>query len=347
MGQVLQVNGDYTIKARGNAGSPGGREARITLDTGASNGEVKVIGNLIVEGSTVTVDTSNLAIDDNIIVLNRGEAGPGVTKEVSGIEIDRGPTTNRAAFYYDEFDDSWSIAQRSSSIAEAEVNRGSYTFTNSKLKVSEILTNLNSNLILIGSGTGVVNVGNRNPSNSPLIAHYEDLVLDDDDIPNRRFVLDAIQGQPARQIISDADPGGSPSRIIISDADVNDTDKDGTVVTESEIAVFIDDQELVTFYIDRIEFTDLVIKDNELGQQRVDQNIVLKTLGVGKIEIPYGIQMLQVTSLDLPGVTSGSLNLQARSPDAGNTGLFFVHSNEPLGDELISKRKALVFSMLF
>ena len=353
MGQVVHVNGDYTIKARSNAISDG-REAKITLDTGSTAGEVKVIGNLVVEGSTVVVDTTNLAIEDNIIVLNKNEVGPGVTKEISGIEIDRGtgadPSYNRAAFFFDETDDSWSIGQRLSTISEVEVTASSYSYANTKLKVSSIVTSNNGNLTLIGTGTGVISVGDRNPSNNPLIDNYEDLVLDEDDIPNRKFVLDAIQSQPARQIISDAE-GPSPSRLIISDFDAGDLAWNGATltrtITESEIALYVDNQEMVTFYNDRIEFQDLAITENELGNLNVDQNIVLATQGTGKVEIPYGIEMNQVTSLSLPSPTTGSLNLQARTPSSGtgNAGLWFVHDTDE--DELISKRKALVFSMLF
>lgn len=355
MGQVVHVNGDYTIKARVNA-STLGRESRITLDTGSDNGEVKVIGNLVVEGTTVTVNEANLEIDDNIIVLNRGESDPlnpggnifspggGVTRGVSGIEIDRGPTLDRAAFYYDEFDDAWSIAQRSPAISDIDVDAGSYNFSVSKLKLSTILTNANDNLILINSGTGVVNVGNRNPTDDPLLRNYEDLVLDEDDIPNRKFVLDAIQGQPARQIISDAD-GLTPSRVIISDVDSGDLDKNGIPVTETEIAIFVDNQEMATFFNDRIELRALLIADNVISTVPpfVGSNIVLNT-GDANLETNYALQLNYVTTA-LPGPETNSLILQARAPDAGNTGLFFVHSNDE--DELISKRKALIFSMLF
>lgn len=349
MGQVVHVNGDYTIKARVNA-STLGRESRITLDTGSVNGQIKVIGNLVVDGTTVTVNQANLDIQDNIIVLNKGETGNifspggGVTEGVAGIEIDRGPTLDRAAFYYDEFDDAWVIAQRPSTIAEIDVDAGSYNFSVSKLRLSTILTNSNDNLILINSGTGVVNVGNRNPTADPLLRNYEDLVLDEDDVPNRKFVLDAIQGQPARQIISDAD-GLTPSRVIISDADSGDLDKNGNVVTETEIAVFVDNQQMATFFNDRIRLRALLIDDTAISTigTFIGNNIVLNTASA-KLETNYALQLNYVGTA-LPGAVSNNLILQARVPEAGNTGFFFVHNND--NDELISKRKALIFSILF
>jgi hypothetical protein len=67
MGQVIQVNGDYNIKARSGG--------VITLDTGEGVGYTKVTGNLVVEGDTLTVSAEDLQVNDNIIVLNYGEVG--------------------------------------------------------------------------------------------------------------------------------------------------------------------------------------------------------------------------------------------------------------------------------
>jgi len=50
--------------------------------------------NLTVNGTLTYVNTTDLEIADNIIILNANEAGAGVTLLVSGIEIDRGSLTN-------------------------------------------------------------------------------------------------------------------------------------------------------------------------------------------------------------------------------------------------------------
>lgn len=51
---------------------------------------VTINGNLVVSGTTASINTTNTDIQDNTIVLNKGEAGPGVTTGYSGINIDRG-----------------------------------------------------------------------------------------------------------------------------------------------------------------------------------------------------------------------------------------------------------------
>jgi hypothetical protein len=63
-------------------------------------------GNLTVTGSTTSVETVNSTIEDNIIILNQGEVGDGITEGSSGLEIDRGSLDN-ATLLFNETDDTW------------------------------------------------------------------------------------------------------------------------------------------------------------------------------------------------------------------------------------------------
>ncbi len=63
-------------------------------------------GNLRVLGSTTTVETTNSAITDNIIVLNSGETGVGITQGTSGIQIDRGQAED-VKLVFSEADYAW------------------------------------------------------------------------------------------------------------------------------------------------------------------------------------------------------------------------------------------------
>lgn len=71
---------------------------------------VVINGDLTVSGTTTTLDVNNLAVADNTIILNDGEAGPGVTSGTSGIEVDRGTSTGNARWIWDESTDTW-VAQ--------------------------------------------------------------------------------------------------------------------------------------------------------------------------------------------------------------------------------------------
>ena len=119
MAQLVQTNGDYTIKT--------GEGSKVLFDTGVGIGEVRITGNLIVEGDTLTVEAENLNVNDNVIELNYGETGDGVSLRFAGLQIDRG-TLTPASFFFDEVDDTFNIAKGLD---------GTYNFNDSGLRVSE------------------------------------------------------------------------------------------------------------------------------------------------------------------------------------------------------------------
>ncbi len=81
----------------------------VEATSGTSNfNNVVVAGNLTVQGTTTSIDTANTTIKDNVIVLNNGEIGAGVTLTTSGIEIDRGSLAN-VTFVWNETVDKWTI----------------------------------------------------------------------------------------------------------------------------------------------------------------------------------------------------------------------------------------------
>jgi hypothetical protein len=352
MGQFLRVNGDYNIRA--------GDGAKITLDTGpaVSGGSVRITGNLVVEGDTVNVSTANLNVEDNIISLNVGEVGPGVTLVYSGIEIERGNTTsvtpqNNASFLYDESTDSWILAHGSAP--------GPFNFDASSLRLKQILTNSTTDsgdLTLIGTGTGVVKViGTIN---------YEDQVtaFGDDAIPNKKYVDDAILNNPTFQIVA---PQLQDTRVIIADKNIS-PDLAGTAGSlayftattsyntfgESAVSIIVDGALVGQFYTNRFEVGDLEIGSgadrNEISSRAgiTNENIYVRTQGTGKLQTNYAMQFEKIGTV--PGYVSNNVLLYAAVPGTGTTGVYFVNdSAEPAkqNGELISKNKALVFSMLF
>lgn len=84
MSLTKRIKGDFTIETVDATDT-------ISLVPGVS-GAVVVAGDLTVQGTTTTVESSDLVIVDNVIVLNSGEAGPGITHidGTAGIEISRG-----------------------------------------------------------------------------------------------------------------------------------------------------------------------------------------------------------------------------------------------------------------
>ena len=65
-----------------------------------------VAGNLTVSGTTTTINTETLTVDDNIIVLNNNATGSPT--ENAGIEIERGSSTN-VTLIWEESDNKWTV----------------------------------------------------------------------------------------------------------------------------------------------------------------------------------------------------------------------------------------------
>ena len=57
-------------------------------------GDVRVLGNLTVDGTTTTVNTTNLTIEDNIIELNRNISNNAGMPSYTGIKVNRGQTSS-------------------------------------------------------------------------------------------------------------------------------------------------------------------------------------------------------------------------------------------------------------
>lgn len=86
MSTTKRISGDYTITASGN---------------------VNITGNLVVAGTTTTVNSTDTNIADKVITLNKGESGAGVQGDTfAGIEIDRGSATD-VALRWNDTTDTW------------------------------------------------------------------------------------------------------------------------------------------------------------------------------------------------------------------------------------------------
>ena len=101
MTQTTNIRGDWNI----NSIAP---TDKINFNTS----QVTINGNLIITGNSATVESTNTAITDAVIVLNQGEVGAGVSftyeingnttvGQASGVQIDRGTYPNVAIVYND------------------------------------------------------------------------------------------------------------------------------------------------------------------------------------------------------------------------------------------------------
>jgi hypothetical protein len=321
MSQVLQTNGDYRIKT-----ALGGN---IVLDTGPNIGRVVVTGDFVVEGNTVNVEVANLAVEDNIITVNAGETGNGVTLGYAGIEVDRG-TEDNASLIFDESINTWIIARG---------QNGSYSFSdNSSLKLRSLIitdpTDDTSTDISItnvsDTGAGVEGVLRING-----IPEYEDNVLDDNDIPNKRYVDRSIIEKPTFQIVK------IDSRVTVED--ISDPQRD-SLLLESRVSTVVDSNVMLTAYNNRVEIQNLRFFTNVIENPSTNENIQLKTSGTGRVEFDFAAQFNHTGAVPATVPVATVIYGDEPSPEGGS-GVYFV--NEQVNGELISKRKALTFSIIF
>lgn len=190
MPKVLKsYSSDYRIATKDNG--------TITLDTGDAVGTVFVTGNLEVKGDSTTINTEELKIEDNVIVLSNGTQGSGLPSSVdfqSGIEVDRGSLPN-ARWIFDE-QISWTLGGLS----------GQGTFYAEEGVAGQKLPINTPGIVAQGNfyvdtGNGVISVTNT-PDYEEKIFNYSNgaiqpnsnglIVIDDDNIPNAKALKDYI-----------------------------------------------------------------------------------------------------------------------------------------------------------
>lgn len=110
MATLKNVFGNYQINTYSNIANGSSVGTTITLNTG----ELVILGNLVTVGNTSSVTKTDTDITDNIITLNKGETGAGITTGNAGITIDRGLSPD-VTLRYNEFFQKWQITNDGSS----------------------------------------------------------------------------------------------------------------------------------------------------------------------------------------------------------------------------------------
>jgi hypothetical protein len=325
MAKVLSVpNGDYYVYVQ-----DGGV---IRLDTGIEQGRVEISGDLVVEGNTTTVSSEDLSIRDNIITVNDGETGAGVTLDEAGLLVDRGTEVN-GLFVWDETV-TWTDPVTEGSITGAwhakNVNGGIVGIrTNS-------ITTGGGDLYLINSGTGVISVTGTN--------NYEDQVTDDDHVPNKKYLVDYVDSTLSANLPIRIEDGTVASKTYVEAQDFE------TTSLPSVIAIGIDESVVATIGATQTDIYGLRIEGTHLQVIDSNEDLILSAAGTGLVRVDDMLQINSVPGVDdattVPSAPLDGVTIYTNSEDAGGTGVFFVNQDSSSG-ELISKNKALVFSMVF
>ena len=110
MSKTIKSSGNITLSANNT----------VFVET-----NLTVAGNLAINVTTTSVNTTNTNITDRVITLNKGEDGPGVTSPnpYSGIEVDRGASPS-VAVRWNETLERWELSDKDGNFSEITTSAG-------------------------------------------------------------------------------------------------------------------------------------------------------------------------------------------------------------------------------
>lgn len=296
MSKILKVStGDYIIQV-----NPTG-QILLNADT------VTVSGSLVLQGTATTVNSTDLNITDNLIRLNYGNTGDGISSAfnyVSGINVSRGT--------YDDaqivFDDSPSGSDGNFICRTISDNGLSVSLANmsvAKLSCTSITGTLTSVTVDLRNNTaGLIELSNMDAT------QYAANVVagSDNTIPNRKYITSYVA---ATSGMADVDNLHTATAKMLA----------GTSI----ITASISSTSVATF-----------------TSTGFNVNTVTPLSGS---ELKFNA-ILTLDNKTAPSSELNKTKIYASATiGAGNSGLYFINST--VNDELVAKNRALLLSMLF
>lgn len=355
---------------------------KITVKDGGSidfftgGGGVNIDGDLTVTGDFTQRSTNDLVIEDNLITLNNGETGNGISETTSGIVIDRGVAAGGdARILFDE-----SLQWYNSDIIDREnpfSSVGAFVLktTNSDAagetgSLSGLFTNFigtfdDRDLILLDATVG-------NPTDSALVRvpdYYETRLWDY--AGNGALIPEdgVVTGQPLRSTNFDRQSVVNVQGMIdyitaynsynFQDRIVSPTPNGDTRVVASDfdesgvaskVTIVVDATEVVRFTGIKTQFVNLEIEDNIIRSRSTNSDLILSGDDSGSVKLLTPMELPKYVD-PIPGETdpdapTDGIKVYSKEEADGGTGLFFVNENGTR-DEIISRNKALLYSIIF
>ena len=372
---VLRVQGDYIIQApNGNITlNPGISFTNLDGNT-ATTGVVVVEGNLEVRGTTTTIESTTATIRDNIIVLNSGQTGSDtITNGSAGFWVDRGDNAAIGTRASLEFEDAYTWTPYFGFAGTKP--KGSWNFVNSNkgaaIKVNAIRLGSSPQL---AKGTGQLGIqtlslfGNENQFAILSVSgthNYEDnidSIQDEDAIPNlrwvKRYVLNAASTPPNVRKLTQLN-----SSVLLTDNGVDAPDVKINLGGPNVQYTFKSNGEL------RIDGQNasMSILDNSFTAVATTASsapLILTASGNAGIAL-RSYAVLSNATQSAANWTAAKNNLGVGDTivyssstsvvTGGGTNLFFVNSNNKVDpttntvipEELVSRRRALVYAIVF
>ena len=349
---VLKVPGNYSLIAQAGG--------TILLDAGGptTTGTVVVNGNLQVLGVQTTIESINATIKDNIIVLNSGEPGlstgtSGISTNggIAGISIDRGNAddyhTDALLMYDDNFNKNQSLTAINPLQGIWKLGRDGSNYG----RVLETIA-IFAPLATTSTLTSLLLLGQRNTTHYLTVGtytrgiglNYEDrisAVNDPDALVNKKYVDNLTNSaQYAKELLV------GNSFVKLQDNSLPFIDPYYNAVPQLTVQLGTGtNSQVFELQGTSAKFSYLTLAANQivLNTGTTATSIVLAP-GIGNI-----VQMqsaLQIQKTTAPASTASYTGLYSTSTvGGGGTGLFFVNTNNT--DELVSRRRSIVYSIIF
>jgi hypothetical protein len=321
-----------------------------TIEFDVGNGDVLINGNLNVTGESTVIESSELIVSDNTITVNAGESGAGITLGEAGIIFDRGSLSNG------EF-----LFQESKGFLNSQTGshtNGAFVLQNEANALVGVYTNFigttgNNDLILLGYGptvggtnNAVVTVTGTNDYERNIYSYTVNNITfngsnpdklatpsDDDALTNVRLLVDYVRSYHLynyQQKISEGD----------TEVEVFDTSAGDPV---RKAAIKINNNTVVEIFSNQTNIEEIGISDNSIFPILTNDDLILSGDGTGSVQIPT--RLLFTKSAD-PTAPADGVKLYSKVEADGGTGLYFVNENSTR-DEIISRNKALLYSIIF
>lgn len=327
----------------------------IELNTGWQQGNVVISGSLIVHGDYTTVESETMVVKDNIIVINDGEIGAGITGSfdtgTAGIRIDRGSYPDALLI----FDETVSHFNPVSNLTDF----GTFVFKTSPSTIAGIRTNsINTNgtdLAVINQGTGVVTATGTTDYERQALDYTDwdaltgpiQLSSDPDVLINAQALSDYVAASLSffddYSIAEDdtgiecfnAAPGPYNSYRLLADPSY-------TGPANSKIVFTVDGTEKGQFNANGLNVDNVRLLADTVSN--TGSNDLILTAVNSNIRVSGYLKLTDQTVN--PSATSGFNKLYSTATSGpGDTGLYFVNTRD--SNELVSKKRALLFSMIF
>jgi hypothetical protein len=327
MSRVLNLSGDYRIRVQSGG--------NIILDPGSS-GTVTITGNLDVMGAQSNIESNSVSIQDNILQLNydpnniyNGDGIPtgSPINGQAGLQIWRGSRSS-ANLLFDE-NISHYDPYSNSTVAGSFVLKTT-DGTLSGLNLATVITPSNSNFAFdFQNQPYVLRIANG--------SGYENRVLNDNDIPNRKYVQQYVTSAAGTIAVSAL---WYPTVTPLVDA-------------TTSIQAFAS---TIVFQLGGITEVSLSSGGFTMGNVTVNQNTISNTgsnvanlilsANTGKVEI-NGVLVLDDRTAQ-PSVVNGTTNVYSSNTiGPGKTGIYFNNNNaSQTPDELVSRSRAVALSIL-